>query len=672
MTERKLPAYPLLVKEPNFSLWLATDDPTEGQVKSWWGEEKPVYGFVRTEEGVYCFLGDYNEVKAFGVKRAKVQSVGVTSFTTDYDFTVGKGRLKLSFVSPLLPSDADMISLPVCYLNYEVTGVKTAEVSLFLSRKLCFNDTPANTNRQVHGGVAKCGAYEAAFFGLKRQLYLSNNDDGAGADWGYFYAIGPEAYLTDESAVHSYLATGVRAFGPRDEALYIAAFGGGKGRLAIAYNDIVAIDYFGSFKKGLYLEKHTIYEAIDAVMQGGDAIDEKLTAFDADLHARAAKVSEDYYEILAASLRQSIAAHKLVRDDEGQLLFLSKENYSNGCIATVDVSYPSMPLYLLYNTELVKGMIRPIFKFAELPVWPYDFAPHDVGTYPACCGQVYGLKGDCERYHGNYRKDGFLQTHIPLYELPESFDAYDLTFQMPVEECANLLVMVAACYRFDGDLSLFKAHKPLLEKWAEYLVKYGLKPENQLCTDDFAGHLSNNLNLAMKATVGLGAYGRLCKAAGEKAEKYTKVAQSFASEITAFISRFTHSPLTWDSGEETYALKYNLAFDKLLGLNLFSVSLYEKETDGYLRRLNKFGVPLDSRKPYTKSDWICWVASLTSDKEKQRALLAPIARFLRESPARVPFTDWYDTHEGTQCGFQARSVQGGCFILLLSEKEGKV
>ena len=86
------------------------------------------------------------------------------------------------------------------------------------------------------------------------------------------------------------------------------------------------------------------------------------------------------------SYRHAIAAHKLITDEDQNLIFLSKENDSNGCIGTVDVSYPSVPLFMLYNTEYVKGMLRPIFRFADCDVWTYDFAPHDVGRYPYASG----------------------------------------------------------------------------------------------------------------------------------------------------------------------------------------------------------------------------------------------------------------------------------------------
>ena len=110
-----------------------------------------------------------------------------------------------------------------------------------------------------------------------------------------------------------------------------------------------------------------------------------------------------------------------------------------------------------------------------------------------------------------------------------------------------------------------------------------------------------------------------------------------------------------------------MAFDGILGLKLFPQEFKEREVSFYLEKLEKYGVPLDNRKSYTKSDWLCWVASLTEDNKKAQKIIAPIAEFLISSPSRVPFCDWYDTVSGAQCGFQARSVQGGCFILLLKQ-----
>lgn len=442
-----------------------------------------------------------------------------------------------------------------------------------------------------------------------------------------------------------------------------------KGAILLGYDDRVSIDYFGTVRKGYYLEKHTILEALETVYHNRTAIGGQLAAFERDLIRRCGEYGESYRTVLYASLRQSVAAHKLVKNSEGELLFLSKECSSNGCVATVDVSYPSAPLYLLYNPELVKGMMRPILKFAKMPVWPYDFAPHDVGAYPVCCGQVYGLKtGKDGRFcHLLKEQEGTEETHFPLYLLPEGSGIYDEKRQMPVEECANMLILFLACYRFDGDIEFFAREEALAGKWVDFLVTYGWKPENQLCTDDFAGHLKNNLNLAIKATVGIAAYAELIRATGgaEKADRYRRIAVEYAAGIASLSEKHGHLPLSWDSDEATFSLKYNLAFDRILGLELFSQALREREVDCCLARLERFGTPLDSRAGYTKSDWLIWMASLTEDKEKSLRLVEAVASFLRETPDRVPFADWYESTDGKNRGFRARSVQGGCFIMLL-------
>lgn len=668
--ERKLPAYPLFVKDPNFSLWSVTEELNKSNLQTWWGEEKRIYGFLKTHGKTYCFFGNGADFFACGVLNAEQTGLEVTAFTTDYMFRAGETALRIKFVSPLPPDDLTLTAMPVCYLEYEIEGDERAEFSLFVSRDVASN--ACNQERGVRGGVIKCEGFESAFFGLRKQQPLSNNGDLIGADWGYWYLAGEESFVLDETDLAAYLACGSKQFTNAKEERYLGTFNHAqKGVVLLGYDDIVSIDYFGDYRKGYYLQDHTISEALQTVWREYKKIDERLTAFDGNLTERAKSFGKDYYAILCAALRQTMSAHKLVKDSEGNLLFLSKECGSNGCIATVDVSYPSVPLFLLYNMKLIKGMMRPIVKFARMPVWKYDFAPHDAGTYPHCCGHVYGFNHAENKYLGNLIQKNNNETWFPFYLLPADYDIYDLKDQMPVEECANLLIMQYACFSRDGDISFFAENFDLAEKWVEYLIKYGLKPEEQLCTDDFAGHLKNNLNLAIKATVGIACYAELAGAAGKVnlAEQYRKKAEAFAEEITAFAKNFPHMPISWDSDESTFSLKYNFAFDKLLGLNLFPQEVFEKEIDCYLNKINKFGTPLDNRETYTKSDWLCWVASLTDDREKREKLLASIAKFLKESPNRVPFSDWYQTDAGSYIHFRARSVQGGCFILLLKSDE---
>ncbi len=125
-----------------------------------------------------------------------------------------------------------------------------------------------------------------------------------------------------------------------------------------------------------------------------------------------------------------------------------------------------------------------------------------------------------------------------------------------------------------------------------------------------------------------------------------------------------HYKLAFDKSS-SWSQKYNLVWDRLLQLNLFDPSIAKQEISFYKTKQNAFGIPLDNRKDYTKLDWILWTATLADDPSDFDELVAPVHKFLNETPDRVPMTDWYDTKTGKQVGFQARSVVGGVFIKML-------
>jgi hypothetical protein len=367
-----------------------------------------------------------------------------------------------------------------------------------------------------------------------------------------------------------------------------------------------------------------------ALLERARAFDEKLVS---DLRAVG---GEKYARIATLAYRQTLAAHKLAADIDGSPVYMSKENFSNGSIDTVDVFYPSAPFFLYFNPELLKAEMTPILAYASMPRWPWPYAPHDMGTYPLANGQTYG---GGERSEEN---------------------------QMPVEESGNMLILTTALAGKDGNANYALKYWPVLQKWAMYLREKGLDPENQLSTDDFAGHLAHNTNLSIKAILALASYGTLCEMAGKSAEaaEYKQLVRGMAQKWMQMADDGDHYRLAFDK-PGTWSQKYNLVWDRLLGLNVFPAEIAAKEIRYYRTKQNRYGLPLDNRETYTKLDWILWTATLTERREDWDAIVDPVYAFLNESPSRIPMTDWYWTLDGKQRGFQARSVVGGVFIRML-------
>ena len=401
----------------------------------------------------------------------------------------------------------------------------------------------------------------------------------------------------------------------------------------VGYDEVLDIEYMYNRYKGYWARNgKTIFTAFDELARDYTSVMNRCRALDKRIYDDGLSAGgKKYAEILSGSYRHVIAAHKLFQDKDGNLLFFSKENNSNGCVNTVDLTYPEAPLFLVYNPDLQKAMMTSIFEYSRSGRWTKPFAAHDLGTYPIANGQAYG--GD-----------------------------------MPLEEAGNMLTLAAMLTKIDGNTKYVDKYWDILRQWADYLAENGQDPSNQLCTDDFAGHWAHNCNLSVKAIMGIAGFAEMARVKGDKttADHYLQKAREMAVKWESDARDGDHYRLAFDR-PDTWSQKYNMVWDKLWKTGLFPNGAMQKEVKYYLTRQNEYGLPLDIRKDYTKSDWIMWSAAMADDQQTFQQFVETLYRYIHCTPSRVPISDWHDTKTAAMVGFKARSVIGGYWMRVLVE-----
>ncbi|MBP3704224.1 MAG: DUF4965 domain-containing protein [Clostridia bacterium] len=616
----RMPCVPLITVDPYFSVWSEAENLTAKKPIHWTAKPNTMLGTVCVDGEVWRFLG-----KSDAPAMEQV-SLDADAMTTTAVFEAAGIRLTAKFTSPMLVEELYYASRPVTYLklSWESVdgGAHTVAAKMSCSEELVLN--LAGEGRAC-SREEKLPGLSCVRMGSGAQKVLWRSGDDVRIDWGYFYlAVRGEAEVGNEVIDDLYAVYAETEL--KNEALFL-----------FAYDDIDSMIYFEKPLKAYWKKDgKTIQEAICEAAAEYDALYAKCTAFSEKLRAEATeKGGKKYAEMLLLAYRQIMAAHKLIVDEEGNNLFISKECFSNGCAATVDITYPSAPMFLRYNTELLKGMIRPVMRYSRTPEWVFDFAPHDVGRYPILNGQVYGKNA--------------------------------LKYQMPVEECGNIIILVAAMCKIDNDYSFAVENMDLLETWNNYLVQYGADPADQLCTDDFAGHLAHNCNLSFKAIMGMVGFADILSHLGRADEAAALVEK--AKEYIAFVLENAKNEdgsyrLAYDR-PGSFSLKYNAVWDKLWQTNLIPEEFFKAEIKRYKEEALPYGVPLDTREKYTKSDWELWVACMADTREDFEFFTGLLWNAYNTMRTRVPMTDWYFADTSEMRGFRHRAVQGGLFMKLL-------
>lgn len=410
--------------------------------------------------------------------------------------------------------------------------------------------------------------------------------------------------------------------------------------------------------------------------------------------------SEDYKDIVAVSARQVMGATSFSGTPENPLIFL-KEISSNGDFQTVDVIFPAFPFFLYTSPRWLAYLLEPLIEHQLSGQYPNKYSMHDIGIFPNGTGHADGNDEympveEC----GDMLIMGLALVNSLKYttKSPRPWSVLDDDAEFSAESVFPLSLGLDGIDSAWGDPASnrggqaqrwLKKSYDLWKQWTGYLVRETLIPANQLSTDDFAGWLANQTNLALKGIIGIRAMSGISEALDvkEDAAYYRNISDVYIKKWEEYgISRDgTHAKVayTWYGSWTTI---YNLFADSLLCFHLQDPSdsgrhlretkqqkpigdgtnkkrsrtafvderIYKMQSDWYHNVRQKYGLPLDSRHLYTKSDWQFFAAAVTSKKVREEIVqsialwvnetVTGMARYL-SSPERVLMTNNRSTSE---------------------------
>ncbi|CAF4762220.1 unnamed protein product [Rotaria sp. Silwood1] len=643
------PAVPLIVFSPHISVWSISDNLTDSDTVHWSGSPLAFHGLIDIDYSqVYRFLG----TQPSNIPSLIQKSVVVQPWRTIYTFSTPTNtvELVLSFSQPTSIED------PYTYITFDVRTLdqKNHDVRIYFEEgsMLSINDKNEKIYWSRTDGditVLTMNSYNQVPFGI--------HGDETRNNWGYAHLISANKTTT----------IGYQGFGdnlrqafvkrqimPSDDTrkprsvddqspssvfvINLDRVSSVSSYLIFLYDDLYSMLYFEDWQIPCWraeLDNNVtllVNEAVEYYNSNmADITDSNLL-----LTTLLTNTGGAQYSLFGSLVTRQItgAVTRTWSNKQNRPRLFMKEISSGGAVSTVDVIFPSSPFFLWLHPEMLRDVLIPVLAYANNETsinYNLVWAPHHLGKWPVCD------------------------------VLPDEQE------QMPIEESANMLLMLASIVQRLLKTDFLQHYWNVMEIWAQYLNNTLPDPGNQLCTDDFEGPSPHNCNLALKGILGLGAYAILLNSTGEtqRATIYMNQAQAYANYWLQAARDDENYRLQYDL-PNTWSQKYNLIYQSILSLNLFPSDVAKLESNYYATKMLDYGIPLDSRSKLTKIDWTSWIAAFSDTKEDDE-IFRKIYKFANESPDRVPFSDFYNASDGHVLGFCARPVMGGLFIRALLE-----
>ncbi|CZR65302.1 probable glutaminase GtaA [Phialocephala subalpina] len=629
------PAIPLAVKSPYFNTWLSAGNGgyLAGEWQQFWAGQTTAWtGFIRVDGTPYIWMG--NPGGALTVSQKAFEYTSTKSM-----FTMNVGGLvemNITFMSPLTPNDQKRQSLLFSYLEVVVQSLDgpSHEVQLYTDISAEWVAGDRSSIAQWEYGVT---GDQIAYHKVYRQTQLLFSETNDQADWGHWYwATKNVNNLTFQSGQNKLVRNAFKRNGKLDDTNDVNyrainndhpvfGFSVDLGSVTESINTLYtlglmqedAIQFDGETGIVPLTSLWTSYflneiDALSFFYNDYATAGSTASTLDAKISSDSLSIGgQDYLTITSLSARQAFGAGQLVGNLTKQYFFL-KEISSDGNIQTVDAIFPFHPILNYLQPSLLKLVLDPLFENQESGRYPNTFSMHDLGShYPNATGYAAGNDE-----------------------------------QQPLEECGNMLIMTLAYAQRISDTAYLNQHYAILKRWTQYLITEALIPANQISTDDFAGSLVNQTNLALKGIIGIGAMAVIANMTGNTADgvKYTNIANDYINEwqVLGIATDALPAHTTLGYGlNDTHGLLYNLYGDTELNLGLLPQSVYDMQSSFYPTVANKYGVPLDNRHSYTKSDWSLFAAAVASTST-QHLLISKFAKWINETTTHEAMTDLYD------------------------------
>ncbi|KAJ5342586.1 hypothetical protein N7541_011710 [Penicillium brevicompactum] len=649
------PSYPLAVRNPYLSAWMPSDRvqqlPTS-EPQFWAGQELGWSVIVRVDGQAYSLMG-VPESDDKLIRPAKVRRAEFTATHTVFDLVAGPVAVTLDFLSPVSPSNYLRQSLPFSYLTVHVSESRGHNIQVY-------SDIDARWTGRESRSLCDFEAVDGlAIYSLRVEdaaLYEEADDM---ALWGSaILASRPSSFTTlsalsgaPEDVRRTFVENGeLRGEDSWSDGSVVALVhdlgrvtGGLSVNFVVGYEREAAINYLGEPYTSYYRSEYpTTSSALSFFLDDyPTALLESMKLDQELVTSSAAAAGSKYADILALSTRQAYGGIDLAipndsRNTSAVLAFI-KELSSDGNINTIDVIMPAFPIYYVMDPDYIRLLLEPVMKYLAAGRWHLPYAIHDLGThYPHAIG------------HDDQQAE-----------------------PMPIEECGNVLILAAAYVHATGDTEWTAQYTKIFRKYADYLVANGIDIANQLSSNDAAGPLANETNLAIKAAVGLKAFGQM---SGD--EYYSRVGDDHANIIfqqgLGTDQNQTHFVLQYPDYPETWKTPYNLFPDVLLGLDTFPKAANQMSSAFFASVRGEYGVPLDNRQDWAKSDWNMWLAG-TFERSTRDEFVEDLWAFMTNGKHNWPFSDRYvatseqGNDPGTPILCRARPTVGGHFALLALE-----